>query len=85
VPVLVSPALPDDAEHGARVAWAGAGLMVPTRLLSPRSLRVAARRLLGDASHAQRARQIAESARRRGDGAARGADLAEDHARRGGR
>jgi UDP:flavonoid glycosyltransferase YjiC (YdhE family) len=85
VPVLVSPALPDDAEHGARVAWTGAGLMVPKRLLGARSLRVAARRLLGDASHAQRAREIAESARRRGAGAARGADLAENHARSAGR
>jgi UDP:flavonoid glycosyltransferase YjiC (YdhE family) len=44
VPVLVSPAMPDDAEHGARVAWAGVGLMVPRWLRRPGSLQAAALR-----------------------------------------
>ena len=79
VPVLISPAMPDDAEHGARVAWAGAGLMVPRPLLGERSLRAAARRLLGDPSFAERAAGIAAAGRER-DGAARGADLVEAHA-----
>ena len=41
VPVLCCPAVGDMAENGARVAWSGAGLMLPWRLTSPR--RAAAR------------------------------------------
>ncbi|HLM31152.1 MAG TPA: nucleotide disphospho-sugar-binding domain-containing protein [Solirubrobacterales bacterium] len=79
VPVLVSPAMPDDAEHGARVAWAGAGAMVPGRLLGAASLRAAARRLLAGREYVERARQIAGWAREH-DGAERAAALVEEHA-----
>jgi len=76
VPVLVSPAVGDMAENGARVAWAGAGLMLPRRLLGPGSLRVVARRLLVDPRFAARAGGIAAWAGEN-DGAARGAGLVE--------
>jgi UDP:flavonoid glycosyltransferase YjiC (YdhE family) len=79
VPVLVSPAMPDDAEHGARVAWAGAGAMVPGRLLGTASLRAATRRLLARAEYLQRAREIAAWAGEH-DGAGRAAELVEGHA-----
>ena len=58
VPVLCCPAVGDMAENGARVAWSGAGLMLPWRLLGPRALRLAARRLLGDPGFAARATEI---------------------------
>ncbi len=48
VPVIVSPRAGDMAENGARVAWFGAGLMLPQRLLGPRALGAAVRRLLED-------------------------------------
>ena len=81
VPVAVSPAMPDDAEHGARVAWSGAGLMVPKRLLSAASLRAVVRRLLSDDSFAERATAIAAWSARH-DGASTGAELIERYALR---
>ena len=79
VPLVVGPAMPDDAEHGARVAWAGAGLMVPKPLLKPGSLLVAVRRVLADPRFAARAREIAAWGQGN-DGAARGAALVERYA-----
>ena len=72
LPVLVSPAAGDMAENGARVAWAGCGLMVPGRLQRPGPLRWAARRILGDERFARRAKELAAWASEN-DGAARGA------------
>jgi UDP:flavonoid glycosyltransferase YjiC (YdhE family) len=83
VPVLVSPAMPDDAEHGARLAWAGAGLMVPRALTGAGSLRRAVRRLLAEPAFAARAGEIAAWSRDH-DGAAAAAAVLEDHARAGG-
>jgi UDP:flavonoid glycosyltransferase YjiC (YdhE family) len=79
VPVLVSPAMPDDAEHGARVAWSGAGLMIPKPLLSTASLRSASRVLLGEPKFGERARAIAAAGGTQG-GPARAAALVEEHA-----
>ena len=76
VPVLCCPAVGDMAENGARVGWAGVGLALPWRLLGRRSLRVAVRRLLGEAAFRERARQIAAWGEAH-DGAAKGADLVE--------
>lgn len=81
VPVLVSPAVGDMAENGARVAWAGCGLMVPRRLLSPASIRTAVRELLGDPVYAAQASEIAAWSATN-DGAARAAELVEDAAAR---
>jgi MGT family glycosyltransferase len=75
-PLLCCPAVGDMAENSARVAWAGAGLMLPWRLTRPASLRWAARRILGDRGFSVRAAKIAEWAQEN-DGAVRGAKLVE--------
>jgi UDP:flavonoid glycosyltransferase YjiC (YdhE family) len=77
IPLLVSPAVGDMAENGARVAWSGTGVMLPKRLLSPRSMRLAARRVLGDPAYRLRAAELAAWAVEH-DGAARAADLVEN-------
>jgi UDP:flavonoid glycosyltransferase YjiC (YdhE family) len=76
VPLLVCPAGGDMGENGARVAWAGAGLMLPWGLLGPGPLRWAARRVLADPRFAERARLIADWGSDN-DGADRGAMLIE--------
>jgi UDP:flavonoid glycosyltransferase YjiC (YdhE family) len=75
-PLLCCPAVGDMAENGARVAWAGAGLMLPWRLVRSATLRTAARRILGSPSFRARAAEIA-SWGTHPDGAERAADLAE--------
>ena len=79
VPVLVCPTEADTAENGARVSWAGAGLMLPALMLAPRTLRWAVRRLLADRRFADRAGEIAAWGREH-DGAAQGAALVERYA-----
>jgi UDP:flavonoid glycosyltransferase YjiC (YdhE family) len=68
-------------ENAARVAWSGAGLSVPRRLLSQRSIRLATRRLLGEERFTRRAREIAAWSEGQ-DGAAAAADLVEQAARK---
>jgi UDP:flavonoid glycosyltransferase YjiC (YdhE family) len=75
-PVLCCPAVGDMAENGARVQWAGAGLMLPWRLTRPGPMRVAVRRLLADGSYAARATEIATWSREH-DGASQGAEFVE--------
>jgi UDP:flavonoid glycosyltransferase YjiC (YdhE family) len=79
-PLLVCPYVGDMAENAARVAWSGAGLSVPRRLLSKRAVRYAVRRLLGEESFGARAREIAAWSSEH-DGAATAADLVENAAR----
>jgi UDP:flavonoid glycosyltransferase YjiC (YdhE family) len=79
-PLLVCPYVGDMAENAARVAWSGAGLSVPRRLLSPRSVRLAVRRLLENDRYAVRAREI-QAWSVDHDGAAAAADLVEVTAR----
>jgi UDP:flavonoid glycosyltransferase YjiC (YdhE family) len=76
VPVVCCPAVGDMAENGARVQWAGAGLMLPWRLTHAAALRSVVRRVLGEGSFAEQAGEIAawELAN---NGSARGAALAE--------
>jgi MGT family glycosyltransferase len=76
VPVLVCPAIGDMAETGARVAWAGAGLMLPRQLLGHRALRQSAGRIVTDPSFARRARELATGGNRI-PGTKRGAELVE--------
>jgi MGT family glycosyltransferase len=76
VPVLVCPAIGDMAETGARVAWAGAGLMLPRQLLGHRALRQSAGRIVTDPSFARRARELATWGNRI-RGTKRGAELVE--------
>jgi UDP:flavonoid glycosyltransferase YjiC (YdhE family) len=78
-PLLVSPAGGDMGENAARVSWSGAGLYVPRRLLSPRAIRVAMRRLLAEPGFTVRAEEIAAWAAAH-DGAAAAADLVENAA-----
>jgi UDP:flavonoid glycosyltransferase YjiC (YdhE family) len=75
-PVLCCPAVGDMAENGARVAWAGAGLMLPWRLMGPGPLRWAVRRILGEPALSRRAEELRTWATEN-DGAERGAELVE--------
>jgi MGT family glycosyltransferase len=75
-PVLAVPHSGDMGENAARLDWAGVGARLPWRLLTPRTLRLAASRALADDSISSRARGLAGWASRH-DGAARAADLVE--------
>jgi len=75
-PVVVAPAAGDMNENAARVAWAGAGVRIPRRLVSPRTVRLAAMRALADPSITARARELAAWATQN-DGAQRAAELVE--------
>ena len=76
IPVLACPAGGDQAENATRLAWSGAGLMLPRRLLGPREIRVALARLLHDSRTRDRAAALAAWSRQH-DGAARAAVLLE--------
>src|SRR5919109_908686 len=79
-PLLVCPSVGDMGENAARVAWSGAGLSVPRRLLSRHSIRLATRRLLGEPRFAARAREIAAWSESH-DGEVAAANLVEEAAR----
>ncbi|MBA2545742.1 MAG: glycosyltransferase [Solirubrobacterales bacterium] len=79
-PVLCCPAGGDMGENGARVSWSGAGLSLPRRLVSPRGVRLAARRILSDERFRIRAQEIATWSEAN-DGAQRASQLVEDTAR----
>lgn len=63
-PLVGCPAAGDMAENAVRVAWAGAGVSLPRRLVTPRGVRLAVRKLLSDGSYAQKARELGEWATR---------------------
>jgi UDP:flavonoid glycosyltransferase YjiC (YdhE family) len=75
--VVVCPAGGDMGENAARADWAGVGVRVPRRLLSPRTLRLAVGRALGDPAMRARARAIAAAMAGR-DGAQAAARELED-------
>ena len=75
-PVLAVPHSGDMGENAARIDWAGAGVRLPWRFLSPTTLRLAVRRALVDQSLASRARELASWAAAN-DGAERAAGLVE--------
>ena len=75
-PVLVSPVDGDMAENGARVSWAGCGLMLPGRLTRPAALRRAACLILSEPRFALRADELSYWAAAN-DGAARAAAAIE--------
>jgi UDP:flavonoid glycosyltransferase YjiC (YdhE family) len=58
------------------VRWAGAGVSLPRRFQTPRGLRLALRRLLGEPAYARRAAELREWAERH-DGAALAAEELE--------
>lgn len=76
VPVVACPAAGDMAENAARIAWSGAGVALPRRLGTPRGIRLAVRRALGDERYAQRACELRAWAERH-DGAELAADAVE--------
>ena len=75
-PVVAVPHSGDMAENAARADWAGVGVRVPWRLLSPATLRLAASRALGDPRRRAAAQELAVWAATH-DGAARAAELVE--------
>jgi MGT family glycosyltransferase len=79
-PLLVCPAVGDMGENAARVAWSGTGLLLPRRLLSPRGVRFAVRRLLGEGKFRATAHEIAAWSQAN-DGAVAAGDLVEEAAR----
>ena len=77
VPLVACPAAGDMGENAARIAWAGVGVSLPRRFTTPRGVRLAVRRVLGNPAHRERAGRLAEWARRH-DGAAVAAAALED-------
>jgi UDP:flavonoid glycosyltransferase YjiC (YdhE family) len=57
--VVACPAVGDMNENAARLDWAGAGVRIPRRFVSPRSIRLAVQRALGEPSIRERARAMA--------------------------
>ena len=78
-PVLAVPHRGDMAENAARADWAGVGVRLPWRFLSPGTLRLAVRRALSDEMLSMRARRLAAWGATH-DGASRAADLVETFA-----
>jgi UDP:flavonoid glycosyltransferase YjiC (YdhE family) len=56
--VVACPAVGDMNENAARLEWAGAGVRVPRRFASPRVLRLAVERALGEPAIRARAREL---------------------------
>ena len=75
-PVLAVPHVGDMAENAARADWAGVGVRLPWRLLTPATLRLAVQEALERPSLGERARALAAWAAAH-DGASRSADLVE--------
>jgi UDP:flavonoid glycosyltransferase YjiC (YdhE family) len=68
-PVVACPAVGDMNENAARLDWAGAGVRVPRRFISPRVLRLAVERVLDDEAMRQRTRELAAWVRANHSGA----------------
>jgi MGT family glycosyltransferase len=58
-PVVACPVAGDMNENAARLAWAGAGLRLPRRFISPRPLRRAVEQVINDPSIRTRAKEFA--------------------------
>ncbi len=58
-PVIACPVAGDMNENAARLDWAGVGVRLPRRFISPRAIRLATERALLTPSIGQRARQLA--------------------------
>jgi UDP:flavonoid glycosyltransferase YjiC (YdhE family) len=67
--VVACPAIGDMNENAARLDWAGAGVRVPRRFQTPRVLRLAVERALGDSSIRARAAELGAWARGHDSGA----------------
>jgi UDP:flavonoid glycosyltransferase YjiC (YdhE family) len=80
--VVACPAVGDMNENAARLDWAGAGVRVPRRWITPRTLRLAVARCLEDPAMRTRAHEIAAWTRAH-DPAPRASVLVEQLAARG--
>jgi UDP:flavonoid glycosyltransferase YjiC (YdhE family) len=80
--VVACPAVGDMNENAARLDWAGAGVRVPRRFVTPRTLRVAVQRVLGEPSIRARAGEFAAWSATHDPGAA-ASELVEQLAYRG--
>ena len=76
VPVIACPVAGDMNENAARIRWAGAGVSLPRRLITPRGVRLAVRRLLAEERYTLKARELAAWAEQN-SGVARAADEVE--------
>jgi UDP:flavonoid glycosyltransferase YjiC (YdhE family) len=74
--VVVVPAGGDMGENAARLDWAGLGVRLPQRLLSPATIRLAVERALADGALRERVRGVAAWAAR-SDGTVRAAEAVE--------
>jgi UDP:flavonoid glycosyltransferase YjiC (YdhE family) len=81
VPMLACPEAGDMAENGARIRWLGVGVSLPRRLVTPRGVRLALRRLLDHPDYTRRARELGDWSTRH-DGAGIAADAVEEFAAR---
>jgi UDP:flavonoid glycosyltransferase YjiC (YdhE family) len=81
VPVVACPHAGDMAENAARIRWARAGVSLPRRFATPRGVRLAVRRLLGDPGCRRRAQELRAWAEEN-DGASVAADAVEELAER---
>jgi UDP:flavonoid glycosyltransferase YjiC (YdhE family) len=77
VPVVACPHAGDMLENAARIRWAGLGVSLPRRFQTPRGVRLAVRRVLGDPGYAERAAAIRAWSERH-DGPAVAADAVEE-------
>jgi MGT family glycosyltransferase len=77
--VVACPEAGDQNENAARVAWAGAGVRLPRRLITPANVRAAVRKALEDPSIGVRARELRDWSGEH-DGPVRAAELVEDFA-----
>jgi UDP:flavonoid glycosyltransferase YjiC (YdhE family) len=75
VPVVACPAAGDMNENASRVSWAGAGVALPRRLITPRGVRLALRKLLANPGYAKRARELRAWALENDGGAAAAAEV----------
>jgi UDP:flavonoid glycosyltransferase YjiC (YdhE family) len=77
VPVLLVPQAGDMAENAARVDWAGVGVRLPWRLLSPTTMRLAAGRAFDDRPRLAGNAKLLRAWAARHDGPTRAAELIE--------
>jgi len=75
---VAAPAAGDMNENAARVDWAGVGVRIPRRLVSPRAVRLAVGRAVGEPALAVRARELAAWAEANPAGP-RAAELLEEY------
>ncbi len=80
-PVVAVPHSGDMGENAARVDWAGVGVRLPWRFMTPLTVRAAVCRVLENDAYAARARELAAWAAVN-DGASKAAELVEQLARR---